>query len=82
MKARGIDEDAAYALLRRAAMDQGKRVAEVAGALLRAPNLDYSEFQGDEARVMLRASEVIEGYENALFAHQKMPEKPGLIFIL
>ncbi|MBK8798961.1 MAG: glycosyltransferase family 39 protein [Anaerolineales bacterium] len=45
----------------------------VAGALLRAPNLDYSEFQGDEARVMLRASEVIEGYENALFAHQKMP---------
>ncbi|MFO7633971.1 MAG: glycosyltransferase family 39 protein, partial [Caldilinea sp.] len=43
------------------------------GALLRAPNLGYSEFQGDEARVMLRASEVIEGYENALFAHQKMP---------
>lgn len=43
------------------------------GAALRVPNLGYSEFQGDEARVMLRASEVIEGYENALFAHQKMP---------
>ncbi len=43
------------------------------GAVLRVPNLGYSEFQGDEARVMLRASEVIEGYENALFAHQKMP---------
>ncbi len=43
------------------------------GAALRLPNLGYSEFQGDEARVMLRASEVIEGYENALFAHQKMP---------
>ena len=41
----------------------------IAGALLRLPNLGYSEFQGDEARVMLRASEVIEGYENALFAH-------------
>ncbi len=45
----------------------------VIGAALRVPNLGYSEFQGDEARVMLRASEVIEGYENALFAHQKMP---------
>jgi len=43
------------------------------GSALRLPNLGYSEFQGDEARVMLRASEVIEGYENALFAHQKMP---------
>lgn len=43
------------------------------GAVLRVPNLGYSEFQGDEARVLLRASEVIEGYENALFAHQKMP---------
>lgn len=43
------------------------------GGALRLPNLGYSEFQGDEARVMLRASEVIEGYENALFAHQKMP---------
>ena len=39
MKARGIDEDAAYALLRRAAMDQGKRVAEVAGALVTAAGL-------------------------------------------
>lgn len=45
----------------------------VVGGLLRLPDLGYSEFQGDEARVMLRASEVIEGYENALFAHQKMP---------
>lgn len=39
MKARGIDEDAAYALLRRTAMDQGKRVAEVAGALVTAAGL-------------------------------------------
>ncbi len=45
----------------------------VIGGLLRLPQLGYSEFQGDEARVMLRASEAIEGYENALFAHQKMP---------
>ncbi len=43
------------------------------GMALRVPDLGYSEFQGDEARVLLRASEVIEGYENALFAHQKMP---------
>jgi response regulator NasT len=39
MKARGISEDEAYALLRRAAMDQGKRVADVAQALVTAAGL-------------------------------------------
>lgn len=39
MKARGIDEDAAYALLRKTAMDQGKRVADVAQALVTAAGL-------------------------------------------
>ena len=39
MKARGIDEDAAYALLRKAAMDQGRRVAEVAQALVTTAGL-------------------------------------------
>ncbi|MGC8203656.1 ANTAR domain-containing response regulator [Aliiroseovarius sp. PTFE2010] len=39
MKAKGIDEDAAYALLRKTAMDQGRKVAEVAGALVTAAGL-------------------------------------------
>ncbi|MEO1952099.1 ANTAR domain-containing protein [Thioclava sp.] len=39
MKARGIDEDEAYALLRRTAMDQGRRVADVAHALVTAAGL-------------------------------------------
>ncbi|NSY37166.1 ANTAR domain-containing response regulator [Leisingera sp. ANG59] len=39
MKARGIGEDEAYALLRKAAMDQNKRVAEVAQALVTAAGL-------------------------------------------
>lgn len=39
MKAKGIDEDAAYALLRRAAMDQGKKIAEIAAALITAAEL-------------------------------------------
>jgi response regulator NasT len=39
MKAKGIDEDAAYALLRKTAMDQGRRVAEVAEALVTAAGL-------------------------------------------
>ena len=39
MKARGIDEDAAYALLRRAAMDQGRKLVEVAEALVTAAGL-------------------------------------------
>ncbi|OWU83693.1 chemotaxis protein CheY [Oceanicola sp. 22II-s10i] len=39
MKARGIGEDEAYALLRKTAMDQGRRVAEVAEALMTASGL-------------------------------------------
>jgi two-component system, response regulator / RNA-binding antiterminator len=39
MKAKGLSEEEAYALLRRTAMDQGKRLAEVAGALITAAEL-------------------------------------------
>ena len=39
MKARGIDEEAAYALLRRTAMDQGRKVVDVAQALVTASDL-------------------------------------------
>lgn len=39
MKAKGLDEDAAYALLRKTAMDQGRRVADVSEALVTASGL-------------------------------------------
>lgn len=39
MKSKGVGEDEAYALLRRTAMDQGKKVAEVAAALVTAMGL-------------------------------------------
>ena len=39
MKARGLTEDEAYALLRKTAMDQNKRVADVAQALVTAAGL-------------------------------------------
>ncbi|PWR04528.1 two-component system response regulator [Meridianimarinicoccus roseus] len=39
IKARGVDEDEAYAILRKAAMDQGKRLADVAAALVTAAGL-------------------------------------------
>lgn len=39
MKARGVDEDEAYALLRKTAMDQGKRMADVAEALVNSVGL-------------------------------------------
>jgi len=39
MKARSISEEEAYALLRKTAMDQGRRVAEVAEALVTAAGL-------------------------------------------
>ena len=39
MKARGVTEDEAYALLRKTAMDQGRRVADVAEALVTSARL-------------------------------------------
>ena len=39
MKARGIGEDEAYALLRKTAMDQGKRIGEIAQQLVTAAGL-------------------------------------------
>lgn len=39
MKAKGIDEDGAYALLRKTAMDQGRKMADVAEALVTAARL-------------------------------------------
>jgi len=39
MKAKGIDEEAAYALLRKTAMDRGRRVPDVAEALVTAAGL-------------------------------------------
>jgi 4-amino-4-deoxy-L-arabinose transferase-like glycosyltransferase len=40
---------------------------------LRTANLDYSEFQGDEALAMLTAAEALEGHEDALFLRSKGP---------
>lgn len=39
MKARGVEEEEAYTILRKAAMDQGKRVADVASALVTTAGL-------------------------------------------
>ncbi|MCR4408061.1 MAG: glycosyltransferase family 39 protein [Anaerolineae bacterium] len=42
-------------------------------AFYRLANLDYAEFQGDEARVMMHAAQAIEGQEDALFKQHKGP---------
>lgn len=55
------------------------------GALYRFVNLGYAEFQGDEARLALRAAEIIQGYEGALFVHKKGPVEillPTVIYLL
>lgn len=39
MSARGLTEEDAYGVLRKAAMDQGKRISDVAGALISAAEL-------------------------------------------
>ncbi|MEZ4661363.1 MAG: glycosyltransferase family 39 protein [Caldilineaceae bacterium] len=53
------------------------------GGFMRFPNLAYAEFQGDEARVMLRAVQAIQGDPNALLGHLKAPAEillPTLIY--
>lgn len=39
MKAKGIDEEAAYALLRKAAMDQNRKISEIAQSIVTAAEL-------------------------------------------
>jgi 4-amino-4-deoxy-L-arabinose transferase-like glycosyltransferase len=46
---------------------------------LRVANLNYSEFQGDEATVMVRAARVLEGDEAAVFQHNKGPAELLLV---
>lgn len=43
------------------------------GGFLRITDLGYSEFQGDEARAVLRAAGAIQGYEDVLLIHKKGP---------
>lgn len=54
----------------------------VAG-FLRLTNLGYAEFHGDEARGVLRAAAILQGYEDVLFLHKKGPTEivlPTLLF--
>ncbi len=48
-------------------------VVMIVASFFRFASLGYSEFQGDEALVMLRAAQVVEGWDDALFAHGKGP---------
>ena len=43
------------------------------GGFMRFPNLSYSEFQGDEARVLLSTVDAIQGYNASMFNHKKGP---------
>ncbi len=55
------------------------------GGFFRFTNLGYAEFQGDEARLTLRAAAVIQGDENVLFIHQKGPTEillPTVLYAL
>lgn len=45
----------------------------IGAAFLRFTNIDYSDLHGDEALVALRATDVIQGWERALFIHKKGP---------
>lgn len=45
----------------------------VVTSYLRVANLDYSEFQGDEAKMVMQAIGVLHGQEEVLFLHRKGP---------
>lgn len=46
---------------------------------LRLVNLNYSEFQGDEATVMVRAARALAGDDSILFQHKKGPAELTLV---
>ncbi len=48
-------------------------VAVLIGVSVRVVNLSYSEFQGDEAVVMVGAASALEGDEAIIFQHKKAP---------
>jgi hypothetical protein len=48
-------------------------IAALIAVGLRTVNLNYSEFQGDEAKVMVRAAQALEGEEAIVFQHKKGP---------
>jgi len=54
-------------------MAGGLLMVALVAAPFRLLNLGYSEFQGDEAKVLIKAAAVIQGIEGALFLHKKGP---------
>jgi hypothetical protein len=54
-------------------------IAALIAVGLRTVNLNYSEFQGDEAKVMVRAAQALEGEEAIVFQHKKGPAQLALV---
>jgi len=55
------------------------------GGFYRFTSLGYSDFHGDEARAVLRAAAVLQGYEDVLFLHRKGPAEillPTVVYAL
>jgi 4-amino-4-deoxy-L-arabinose transferase-like glycosyltransferase len=53
--------------------------AVLIAAALRVLNLGYAEFQGDEAAVLVRAAQALEGDEAAVFQHKKGPAELAVV---
>lgn len=54
-------------------------VALVIAIGLRVVNLGYAEFEGDEARVMMRSAKALEGDETIIFQHDKGPAQLTMV---
>ena len=50
-------------------------IAVVIAVSLRTVNLNYAEFEGDEAKILLRGARVLEGDIDILFRHKKGPSQ-------
>lgn len=63
----------------------GLLILLIVGATTRFVGLEYSDFQGDEARAALRAAAVLQGYEDVLMLHKKGPTEillPTVLYTL
>ncbi|MFN3331311.1 MAG: hypothetical protein ACK47M_02205, partial [Caldilinea sp.] len=63
----------------------GMLVLLLVGAFTRFEGLAYADFQGDEARAVLRAAAVMQGYEDVLMLHKKGPTEillPTVFYVM
>jgi 4-amino-4-deoxy-L-arabinose transferase-like glycosyltransferase len=73
MESRTQTKDHRPHFLRQRSLASAVVAISLVAAFFRLPNLGYSEFQGDEAKILVKAAATIQGIDDALFLHNKGP---------